>query len=163
MGTRKLLIIAALVLTTSARPARAEFGLGLFIGDPTGIDFKFDIARKSAIDILIGWPGEFDDDYHTDGGYAHVTYLVQPLVTHGSSVIVPLRLGIGAAIYDHSSRFSDHLHLGIRVPFEVGLRFRRTPLEIYFSIALELLAFDSDDHGHDRVDIGGGIGLRFYL
>src|SRR5687767_7447003 len=137
MGIRKLLIIAALVLTASARPARAEFGLGLFIGDPTGIDFKFDLSRKSALDILIGWPGEFDDDYHTDGGYGHVTWLYQPLVTHGSSVIVPLRIGFGAAIYDHAGRFNDHLHLGLRVPFEVGLRFRNTPLELYFEIALE--------------------------
>ena len=50
----------------------------------------------------------------------------------------PLRLGIGAAVYG----FRDDVNAAVRVPFEVGLQFRSTPLEIYGEIAM-LLAADA--------------------
>ncbi len=159
MGIRKLVIIAALVF--AAAPARAEVGIGAFIGEPTGLDFKLDLARRSALDIVVGYYSHWDH-YDTDGAYGHVTYLVQPLVSHGSSVIVPLRIGIGAAIFDQAGRFDDDLNLAARVPFELGLRFRRTPLEIYFEIALKLTILDEFDN-HRTIDLDGGLGLRFYL
>ena len=66
------------------------------------------------------------------------------------------------AIFDQAGRFDDDLNVAARVPFELGLRFRRTPLEIYFEIALKLTVIDELDN-HPTVDLDGGIGLRFYL
>jgi hypothetical protein len=159
MWIRKLVLIATLLF--AAAPARAEVGIGAFIGEPTGLDFKLDLQHRSALDILVGYYSHWDH-YNTDGAYGHVTYLVQPLVTHGSSVLVPLRDGIGVAIFDQAGRFDDDLNVAARVPFELGLRFRRTPLEIYFEIALKLTVIDELDN-HPTVDLDGGIGLRFYL
>ena len=161
MGIKKLVLIAALVFA-SAQPARAEVGFGIFIGEPTGLDVKLDLSRKSALDILVGYYSHWDH-YDTDGAYGHLTYLVQPFVAHGDSVIVPLRLGIGIAIFDEYRRFADDINLAARVPFEVGLRFRRTPLELYFEIALKVTFLDGEPHDHRTVDLDGGIGLRFYL
>jgi hypothetical protein len=48
------------------------------------------------------------------------------------------------------------------VPLEVGLWFRRTPLEIYGEIALLLTVLDSNSN-YDRLRLQGGIGLRFYF
>jgi hypothetical protein len=84
------------------------------------------------------------------------------MVAHGDSVLVPLRLGVGVAIFDDRGRFDDDLNLAARVPFEIGLRFRRTPLEIYFEVALKVTFLDEYDD-HETVDLDGGIGLRFYL
>jgi len=159
MWTRKLVIIATLLFATA--PARAEVGIGAFFGEPTGIDFKLDLARRSALDILVGYYSHFEH-YNTDGAYGHVTYLVQPLVATGESVYVPLRLGIGFAIFDQSGRFNEDLNMAARVPFEVGLRLRNTPLEIYLEIALKLTFYDQNDN-HPVTDLDGGIGLRFYL
>jgi hypothetical protein len=161
MCIRKLVLVATLLFAT-AKPARAEVGIGAFFGEPTGIDFKLDLAQRSALDILIGYYSHWRD-YGFDGAYGHVTYLVTPMVAHGDAVLVPLRLGIGAAIFDQSGRFNDDLNLAARVPFEVGLRFRRTPLEIYFEVALKVTILDGDPYPHDDVDIDGGIGIRFYL
>ncbi len=47
----------------------------------------------------------------------------------------------------------------MRVPLELGLRFTRTPLEIYFEVALLITLID----GNDDVDGQGGLGLRFYF
>jgi len=150
---RKLCLAIALVLasTTMSSTARAEsIGMGLFIGEPTGFDIKLDLARRSALDILLGVTS-FRGGRAT---YGHLTYLVTPFVGRGRSVLVPLRLGIGAAAWG----VENHVNFGARAPFQLGLRFRRTPLEIYGEISL---LFELYDDAH--LDVDGGIGLRVYF
>jgi hypothetical protein len=161
---RKLAPLAIVIMLASARPASAEVGLGLFIGQPTGIDLKVGLSPRSALDFVFGFYSGWNDARGIDdGAYGHVTYLLQPFIAHGSSVMVPFRIGIGGAIYDHSGRFDDHLHLAVRVPFQVGIQWRRTPLEIYFEIALKGTVLATDDHDHNFLDLDGGIGIRFYF
>lgn len=163
---RKLVLIAivALASTTAVeRSARADVGVGAFIGEPTGLDFKLGLARRSSLDILIGWYSDwYHDRYLSRGAYGHVTYLLTPMVGHGQSVNVPLRLGIGGAIYDTGGRFNDNLHLAARFPFEIALAFRRSPIEIYFEVALKVTVLQ-DVEDHDTVDLDGGLGIRFYF
>lgn len=153
---RKLLlttVIFGLVVTARATPVRADLGLGLFLGEPTGVDLKIGLGNRSGLDLLFGV------DTLRDGraGYGHLTYLVTPLVAQGQSVTVPLRLGIGAALFGPG----DDLRFGVRAPFELGLRLRSAPLEIYGEIALLLLFVDPASDL--EVDVQGGIGFRLYL
>jgi hypothetical protein len=154
---RKLVLIAVLF---AASPARADFAIGGFLGDPTGLDLKFGIANRSALDLLIGWYGWYGyRGPFVDAGYVHLTYLVTPLVGHGDAVLVPLRLGIGGAVFGDPN---NDVNIGIRFPLEVGLRFKRAPLEIYGEIAL-MLAFYHPNDVYALVEGQGGIGLRFYF
>lgn len=161
---RKLVMTAAVataITAATAPPARADVGLGAFVGEPTGLDVKLGLARRSALDLLLGWYSDWP--HRVDGGaYGHVTYLLTPVVGHGDSVLVPVRLGIGGAIYDTGGRFDDDLHLAARFPLEIALQFRSTPLEIYFEVALKVTVWQ-DVHDHPNVDLDGGLGLRFYL
>lgn len=159
MWIRKLVLVALLVC--APRAARADVGLGLFLGEPTGIDLKLGLSHKSALDILVGWYNEYDD-WNDDGAYAHLTYLVQPFITYGESVMVPFRIGIGGAVFDDQGRYDEDIHLAVRVPFQIGFMFRRTPLEIYAEIALKATIVDPGPD-HRDIDLDGGIGLRFYF
>ena len=159
MWIRKLVIVAALLC--APKLARAEVGLGLFLGEPTGIDLKLGLSPRSALDILVGFYNHYND-WNDDGTYAHLTYLVQPLITHGDSVMVPLRIGIGGAVFDDRGRYDGDLHLAMRVPFQLGIMFRRTPLEIYFEIALKATVID-EGNDHRFLDLDGGVGIRFYF
>src|SRR5687768_4062291 len=137
---RKLLpatVVFGLVLAARPAPARADFGLGLFLGEPTGLDLKIGLGNRSALDILLGF-NTFDDGRV---GYGHVTYLVTPLVGRGDAVLVPLRLGIGGALYGPS----DDPSFAIRAPLQIGLRLRRTPLEFYGEIALAFVLLTPRD------------------
>jgi hypothetical protein len=161
---RKLVIIALVVLASTAateRSARADVGLGAFFGEPTGLDVKIGLDRRSSLDIVVGWYSDWRHDFDR-GAYGHLTYLLTPMVGHGDSINVPLRIGIGGAIYDQGGHFNDDLNLAARFPFEVGLAFRRTPLEIYFEVALKVTILDEGDN-HSNVDLDGGIGIRFYF
>lgn len=153
-----VLVVAAIL--TSARPARAEVGVGLFVGQPTGFDLKLDLERKTALDFVIGW-NDFDDNRGRDG-YAHLTFLVNIANVRGRSVLLPFRLGVGAAVFDDNREFGDDINIAVRAPFELGIRFRSTPLEIYGELALVVVLIDENDN-HDDVDADGGIGLRVYF
>jgi len=149
---RKLLL-ASLLLAVPAT-ANADIGLGLFLGDPSGLDVKIGLERRSALDLLLGW------NTFRDGrtGYGHLTYLYQVANGRGRSVRVPLRIGIGGAIYGHE----DDINVGVRAPLELGLRFTRTPIEVYGEIAV-LVTFIDDNNNYDDIDLQGGVGLRFYF
>jgi hypothetical protein len=153
---RKLVITATLLGLVSA-PARADVGVGLFVGNPVGLDLKIDLHRRSSLDLVFGWTQIRDA---TDE-YFHLTYLVTPVVGHGDSVLIPLRIGLGAAVYDDGP-FFDSFNLAVRVPVELGFRFRRTPLEIYGELALEVTFVDDNDN-NNTVDVQGGVGIRFFL
>lgn len=154
---RKLILLALLFAVASPATARAEVGVGVFVGEPLGLDLKIDLQRRSALDIVIGATSVRDGG--RDYSYAHLTYLVTPFVGRGSSVLVPLRLGIGGAIYGF---MEEDLNLAVRAPFEIGLRFRRSPIEIYGEIALKLTLVREYEQ-QDLADIDGGIGLRIYF
>lgn len=154
---RKLVIVAMLIGLAWPRSARADAGIGLFVGKPIGLDLKLDLRRHSALDMVFGWTTVRD----ATAEYFHLTYLVTPVVGHGESVLVPLRFGIGGALYDDGAFFRD-ANLAVRVPLEIGLRFRRTPIEVYGEIALEVTFIDTNDN-NETVDMQGGIGLRFFL
>lgn len=154
---RKLLpatLVFGIVLAARATPARADFGLGLFLGDPTGLDVKIGLGSRSALDIVLG----FNTYRDGRGNYGHLTYLVTPLIGHGDAVLVPLRFGIGAALYGTS----DDLDFAVRAPFEIALRMRRAPLEFYGEIAIALTLFDPGEDSL-QTDVQGGLGLRLYF
>jgi hypothetical protein len=148
------LILALLVMLAPAT-ARADVGIGIFLGEPTGLDLKFGLASRSALDIVVG------ESSFREGrlSYGHLTYLITPFFGRGESVLIPLRLGIGAAMF---GILDDDVNVGVRVPFEVGIRFRNNPLEIYGEIALLLVVVDENDN-NKFTNVQGGIGLRFYF
>jgi hypothetical protein len=161
MSIRKLAFVAVLLLAP-ARAARAEVGIGAFIGEPTGLDLLLGLGHRNDLDILFGWYSHWDNrDRINDGAYAHLTYLVTPVVSSGESVVVPLRFGIGGAVYDNAGTFDQDVHLAVRVPLEVALRFRHSPLEIYGEVALKLTIINPDNHPF--ADLDGGVGIRFFF
>ena len=152
---RKLVLLV--VMLGLAAPASADVGLGVFVGEPTGLDLKLGLSARGGLDLVFGWDTFRDNRDH----YAHVTYLATLAVGHGSSVIVPVRLGIGGAIYDDGS-FDNGTNLAVRAPLQIGLKFRRSPIEIYGEVALKLTFLDDHDN-NETVDIDGGIGFRVYF
>src|SRR5438309_10848526 len=135
MSIRKFALVLV-VVASFGNPARADFGIGLFLGRPTGFDAKIGLDRRSGLDLLLGWDTLYEDR-HAD--YGHLTYLLTPVIGRGQAVIVPLRIGIGLAIFDGywycNHRFGDCLNIAVRAPVELGLRFRTVPLEIYGELA----------------------------
>jgi hypothetical protein len=150
---RKLVLALLVVIVSASAPARAEgFAIGLFVGEPLGVDLDIGLQRRSALDIVIGATTIRNGRV----SYGHLTYLYTLHVAEGQSVRVPLRLGFGGAVFDLVE--DDNVGLAARVPFELGIRFRRSPIEIYGEITFVLQLIDKVDPSLD-----GGVGLRIHL
>lgn len=148
---RKLVIAIVLVIGLHGSARAESIGLGVFLGQPTGLDIKIGLQGRSALDIVLG-ATRFDEPR---ASYGHLQYLVLLGMARGQSINVPFRLGIGVAV---AGLTEDNTALFARVPLQIGLRFRRTPLEIYGEIAFVLQLIDDVDP-----DVDGGIGLRVYF
>lgn len=151
------LIFAALVAAPAT--ARADgFGVGMFVGQPTGITFKIDLQRRTALDLVLGVT-TFEENRDA---YGHLTYQVTPYAVKGESVVVPFRLGIGVAVYGREGDFGDEVNVAVRAPLGIALQLRKTPVEFYGEVALKLVVFDDNDN-EEFVDVDGGIGFRIYF
>ncbi len=155
--SRKLLLAFTVIVLSSSAPARADVGLGIFLGYPTALDLKLGFDRHSALDLAFG----IDGPEHNYGYYFHASYLATLAVARGNAVDVPVRIGIGGAIFWDNA--FDGFAVGARVPFELALRFRRAPIEIYGEIAPLLVFVDPAATRTPYFDLQGGIGLRVYF
>jgi len=126
-----------------------DFGLGLILGEPTGISFKKWTGNKIAIDGAVAWSFSGEDSLHL-----HADYLV-----HSFNLItvergrLPIYFGLGARL-----KLGDPSRFGIRIPVGVSYIFEEASLDIFFELVPILdLAPDTD------FKIAGGIGIRYYF
>jgi hypothetical protein len=153
MIKRTLLIISIIVsIGGIARAAGSHnFGLGIILGEPTGISGKLWISGRSAVDGAVAWSTDTNASMHL-----HADYLV-----HSFSLIkvdkgrLPFYYGIGGRIkfYDHHDDF-----IGVRVPFGLAYIFETAPVDIFFELVPILdLAPDTD------FDFNAAIGVRYFF
>jgi hypothetical protein len=169
MLVKRLLIM--LVLTLHPATAGADggpFGLGLIVGEPTGITGLYELGDTTAIDGAIGL-----DDFGFDGIYIHADFLfILPNLLSGGSVGLRPYLGPGGFLVlggrdrggnsgsgsSGSGGGGKGSGVGVRVPFGLSLEFRRAPLQIFAEIAPELEVVPDPDFG-----LGGALGFRYYF
>lgn len=155
----RLACIAAFVVTLWAAPAKAQeapaqadhgpFGIGLIVGQPTGLTMEYGLSEHTALDMAIGW-----DLFYGRRFYVHLEFLYFfPTLVQGSSVSLSAYLGAGGFFAGYNSPTG-----GVRVPFGLSLEFTAAPIEIFGEIALRL-QLAPDVHG----DPGGAIGFRYYF
>jgi len=160
-------ILAILMIVTASFAQRSGFGLGIIIGEPTGITGKYWLSGKSAIDGAIAW------SMHGENLHLHGDYLVHKFdlikVSKGS---FPFYYGIGARFRfgdnDHND-FIDHDHswwgnhhhddvFGIRVPFGLDYLFGSDPFDIFLEV-VPILDLVPDT----EVNFNAAIGFRFWF
>jgi hypothetical protein len=168
---RRLVAIAlagALVLALLAageRRAAAQtggsFGLGLIVGEPTGVSGKLYIKRTHAIDGAIGLG--FADGR---GIHVHADYLWHPLVlTQTPSFDLPLYVGLGGRLQSHGKRDDrdDHLALGPRFVAGILFGFRTAPIDVFLEFALGIDLVAGDDTPRSGLTIDLAAGVRYYF
>jgi hypothetical protein len=167
-------VLGATLLVAATRPARATevgysrtFGLGVALGDPTGIVAKLWLSNTNALDFgfgfhHIGW--RRCDRFDTNCDYAYrdysfnVDYLWQSNLVKG-----PLQLdwhiGLGGrAYFVGDNRYAHDVNLAVRAPIGLDMMFRNPSfLELYFEIAPALYLLDLD------LGLEGSLGARAYF
>jgi hypothetical protein len=157
--TRTVLLQAvALIVTTllvALSPAAAEekrFGLGLIVGEPTGVSGKYLLGEENAIDLAVAWNLSGDNDFTL-----HADYLwnKSDLIQVGSEKML-FYFGVGVRMELRDNK-SDKF--GVRVPIGVSYRFVDPKfLELFGEVAPVV-----DLAPSTKMDLNVGTGARFYF
>lgn len=139
-----------------------KFGLGVIIGEPTGISAKLTLSNANAIAFGVGWSVEdyrFDgyDPYYDDvtRTHIHIDYLWYSFYAISSDGQFPLFYGIGGRI-NTGPRYSGTF--AVRGVIGIEWLPRGTPLGIFIEVVPSLRLVSSTGFGFDA-----GIGARFFF
>ena len=124
-------------------------GLGIILGQPTGVSAKAWTARNQAIDVAVAWA--FDRE---EGVHVHADYLFHNFrlfrVEKGQFV---LYYGIGGRI-----KAESRTRFGIRIPIGISYLFGKDPLEIFFELGPIM-----DLAPKTLFRMSTGVGIRYYF
>ena len=158
-------IVIALCLFFVVQESVAQergFGLGVIIGEPTGISAKLWTSTLNAFDFGLGWSmggdriGKYDGNYN--GGsrvHFHMDYLWHSLDAIHSSERFPLYYGVGGRMntgagYDGS--------VAVRGAFGIAWLLHNTPIDVFLEFVPSLQLTPSAGFGIDA-----GIGVRYFF
>jgi hypothetical protein len=131
--------------------AGGNFGLGIIVGEPTGISGKFFVSSTNAIQGAAAWSFSGDTDFHLQLDYLYHFESLIP-VKNGKA---PVFAGLGGRI---KFRENQDNQVGIRIPVGVAYHFATAPFDIFVELAPILeLAPDTE------FNMEGALGGRFYF
>ena len=126
-------------------------GLGMMIGEPTGISFKHWTSRKNAFDAGFAWSfAGRGEELHI-----HVDYLWHtPLRSSDPAVRrTDFYIGVGGRV-----RFENDSRVGARVPLGLVHFIKDTPLDVFIEVAPIM-----DLAPETELSANGGLGLRYFF
>jgi len=156
----KMILAGLFGLMATSAFAQDKFGLGLIVGEPTGLSVKYWLDDKQAVDGAVAW--SFWDD---DGLSLHADYLwhnYEFLNVGETDGKVPLYFGGGTRLKFRHNEGRHHddndLVFGLRAPVGISYIFNGKPLDLFAEIAPILdLAPDVD------LAFSIAVGVRYYL
>jgi len=164
MKTATASIVALLLGFSSISQAqvnqREGFGIGVIVGEPTGLSLKKWINDTQAIDAGFAWSFSDNDSLHLHADFLmHTIDLLQAPEAQGE---LPLYVGIGGRIKlrdENNGNGNDHDdRVGIRIPVGICYLFESAPVEIFGEI-VPVFDFVPDSD----FDLNAAIGARIYF
>jgi hypothetical protein len=137
------------------------FGLGVIIGEPTGISAKLWTTPVNAFDFGLGWSvgGDRFGNYNGFNGgnrvHFHMDYLWHSFDALHSSERFPLYYGIGGRI---NSGAGYDASVAVRGVFGIAWLPRDTPIDIFLELVPSLQLTSSTGF-----NIGAGFGARYFF
>jgi hypothetical protein len=157
------LLCAAVCLSAGSVAARAEekgvLGVGLIVGEPTGVCGKYYLADDRAIDAAAGAA------FLGRGVQIHADYLLHPWVLDSKeSFALPVYIGGGVRILNHdaSGEDEDHVRIGLRIPVGIVFDFTKIPLDVFAEVA-GVGDYHTAGDSTFGIDFNGGAGARYYF
>ena len=144
-------LLIAFLLVPESR-AQNELGIGVILGEPTGLSAKQWLSAEHAIDAAVAWSFSNDTRIQVHGDYLyHRVHFFNADEYEGR---IPFYFGIGGrAIFGE-----DDNTIGARFPLGIGKTLDNAPVELFLEIVPILdVAPDTD------FDLNGAIGVRYYL
>jgi hypothetical protein len=120
-----MVILGAALVPMTLEAQDSGIGLGVILGEPTGVSFKSWVGRREAIDVAVAWSFDGEGAIHIHADYLFHNFRLFP-VRRGDLV---LYYGIGARV-----KTVNKTQVGVRIPIGLSYLFERDPIEIFFEL-----------------------------
>ena len=150
-STVVLLVLLLFVPAVAAAKSANGWGIGIILGEPTGLSFKIWTGRTTAFDAAAAWSFRKEDKLNL-----HLDYLIHNFnlfKVKQRSGRLPLYYGIGGRI-----KFQDETRIGVRIPVGICYIFKKDPLDVFLEVVPVL-----DFVPETEFDINASIGIRYFF
>jgi hypothetical protein len=124
-------------------------GLGVILGQPTGVSLKAWTTRSQAVDVAVAWAFDREEAVHVHADYLFHNFRLFR-VEKGDFV---LYYGIGGRI-----KAESRTRFGIRIPIGISYFFEDAPVEIFFELGPIM-----DLAPSTLFRMTTGVGVRYYF
>lgn len=150
------------VAAASGSDSKGAFGLGVILGEPTGLSARLYLANDAALQASVGAA------FVGRGVQATLDYVIHPWVLENhASFVLPAYVGLGARTIQYRDR--GNADAEVRT-FAVGARavagllfdFRALPLDAFVEAA-GVAELELGDGVHAGLGLNIGLGARYYF
>jgi len=131
----------------------SSLGLGVILGNPTGINVNWQLESNRALDLQLGWSPRMQ--------HLNATYQIWfPRAFNADGVIFDWYYGFGIHRFYHERvRRNERMEIGLRIPFGLAHQLREYPAISFFGELGPTINFVEES----SFIIDFGLGVRFYL
>jgi len=138
---------------------KGSFGVGLILGEPTGISARLYVAGDQAIQAAVG------SAFVGGGLQVHADYVWHPWVLEerpSLALVGYVGPGLRTILYDAGRGAEDYLAIGVRAVVGMVFDFREVPIDAFLEVGgVGEYAFeDAEGFG---VSLNAGAGARYYF
>lgn len=152
----KLLVAMMLLLTAAASAQLSGTGVGLVIGEPTGLSLKSWLSGNSAITVGAAWSFQHDGSLFLWADYTLHSF---DITNSGSDRSLAFYYGIGgkASFVDNDNEGNDTV-IGARIPLGLMIPLRHHPVDFFVEVVPTLDLAPDTEFG-----VNGGIGAHLFF
>ncbi|MDD8019918.1 MAG: hypothetical protein PHU81_01860 [Acidobacteriota bacterium] len=152
MKKRALCLVILMLVFLSAGLLQAQvqqkrLGLGIILGEPTGVIAKYWTGSRTAFDIAGSWSFSGENAFHL-----HADYLLHSFIKVEAGKLA-VYYGIGARL-----NLQDDARFGAKIPLGLSYMFENSPLEVFFEISpvMDLIP-------DTKLRLLGFVGVRYFF
>ncbi|MCU0373382.1 MAG: hypothetical protein MUE56_09100 [Ignavibacteria bacterium] len=120
------LLLFVFLAFAAVSKAQSKFGLGIIVGEPTGLSGKLIISKSSAVDGALAWSFGDYGALHIHGDYLYnFTRL---------SNEVPAYVGIGGRVKLQDSDKKNDTRFGLRIPVGIAYEPSTAPIDLFVEV-----------------------------
>jgi|WetSurMetagenome_2_1015567.scaffolds.fasta_scaffold31621_3 hypothetical protein len=141
-------------INISLKAQQSGTGIGIMLGEPSGLSIKKWLTSSTAFDAGVGWSFTENGSIHLHGDYLiHNFDLI-----NASNKKVPVYFGLGVRIKMKGDTDTKGNSIGVRVPVGVAYPFTGSPFDAFIEV-VPILDLSPDA----RLSFNGAIGVRYYF
>jgi len=152
---KRYVVLLALLTAAVVAAEPSGLGLGIIVGEPTGLSVKAWLSGNTAVDAAAAWSVVG----HYQAVHVHADFLLHNFelleVTSGD---LPLYYGVGGRIKLAGHEEDQDLRIGVRVPVGISYLFKDYPIDLFLEVVPLLDIIPSTILGWNS-----GIGIRYYF